>query len=70
MLNIASHKYLKEYPAKRTGESEDQAIQAGSGARVGLFKRNRGCLSELSALSLENLSEVCTLRFSCDRSYI
>ncbi|KAI0268004.1 hypothetical protein BGY98DRAFT_938327 [Russula aff. rugulosa BPL654] len=59
----ASAKYLKEYTAKRARESEDQAIQAGSSARVGLFKRARGCSSKFSTLrlSLEILSGV----FSC-----
>ena len=71
ILSIASVKYLKEYTAKRARESEDQAIQAGSSAGVGLFKRARGCSSKFSTLrlSLEILSGVCSLR-SLDRSYI
>jgi hypothetical protein len=58
ILNTAYPKYLKGYPAKRARESEDQAIPAGSSISDGLFKRDRGCSSELSTLSPDILFEV------------
>ena len=59
---VAPAKFIRQYTAKRPRWCEDQLIQTRSSPRVGLFKRARGCSSKLPTLSLNILSEVCSLR--------